>query len=330
MELIKDILNLRISFQDNVWSGIIESSLGEALNRIKGNDYYNITNSLRELYKNNKIDEYQFLKRKLAAVTFCGLFEEKRTKSYLKEYNFIAILDIDKLGDEDLCVVTEKLQKDNYVFAFWESPSKAGIKGLVKLEYLFNIEKYGIDLSHKTAFKQLSNYFMSNHNIELDSSGSDVTRLCFLSHDKNLILKTETKPFQVKDIPKQEIVQQHKTKQFQLGTNAKLRNILYNPSGKNRQQDRKTIINIIKYLKKNNLSITYAYDEWMRVAFAIANSFTYEIGLKYFIDLSKMDSDKFNEDENTRLLYNCYKFSKGHINFNTITYFASKKGYKLN
>jgi hypothetical protein len=60
---------------------------------------------------------------------------------------------------------------------------------------------------------------------------------------------------------------------------------------------------------------------------AIANSFTYDIGEKYFLKLSFMDTGKFNEKNCKGFLHNCYESRNGAIKFNTIVYYASKKGY---
>jgi hypothetical protein len=60
---------------------------------------------------------------------------------------------------------------------------------------------------------------------------------------------------------------------------------------------------------------------------AIANTFTYDIGEKYFLKLSSLDSTKFNEKECKNFLTNCYESRSGSINFSTIVFFANKKGY---
>jgi len=84
---------------------------------------------------------------------------------------------------------------------------------------------------------------------------------------------------------------------------------------------------IIKYLSKRNLSITNSYSDWYKVALAIANSFTYDIGEKYFLRLSKLDVNKYDEQKCRTLLKYCYENSKGKFNFGTIVYLAIKVGY---
>jgi hypothetical protein len=81
-------------------------------------------------------------------------------------------------------------------------------------------------------------------------------------------------------------------------------------------------------LTKRGLSITYSYDEWYKVAYAISNTFTYEIGEKYYLSLCKIDIDKYNENKCRRMLENCYENSRNNINFNSLVYFANAKGFK--
>jgi hypothetical protein len=103
---------------------------------------------------------------------------------------------------------------------------------------------------------------------------------------------------------------------------------LYNPLERNKQHDRKLMTDIIRHLRNKNLSITYSYGEWCKVAMAIANTFTYDIGLKYFTKLSKLDSGKYNEIHCTNFLINCYETRNGNVNFASIIHIANEKGYK--
>lgn len=322
----KELLKTELSYQEHFWTEIKKRDLLSVLNEIKTDKHEQFTNFLRVFYANGDKENYGLYKRKLPVVTFCGFFEKERTKEFLKNYNYIIVLDIDKLGELELKRVKSVLLNDNYVFAFWESPSKDGIKGLIHLKYSFDINEVGIDNSHKIAFSQLVNYFLENYSIELDTSGSDFTRLCFVSHDKDLILKNEIHSFNVEFKPiynstKESTIKAKKTKYISS------KDSLLNPMGKNSPYHRTTIKNIIKYLTRNSLSITDSYEKWLRVAYAISNSFTYDIGLKYFIDLCILDTYKFSETECKHLLINCYENTRGEISFNTIIYLATITGF---
>ena len=107
-----------------------------------------------------------------------------------------------------------------------------------------------------------------------------------------------------------------------------LKDVLNNPKGKNNQRDRKTLLNIIKFLKKKNISITSTYENWYRVAYAIAYSFTHDIGEKYFLSLCELDGANHNEIQSKNMLLYCYKNSKGNIKFKTIVFLATNKGFK--
>ena len=90
-----------------------------------------------------------------------------------------------------------------------------------------------------------------------------------------------------------------------------------------------TIEKIIKYLKKNNKSITVTYTDWFRVALAIANSFTHEVGQKYYLQLCELDGDNYDEYKSKYLLDYCYANRKlGKIGFPTIVYLAKQAGFK--
>jgi hypothetical protein len=60
---------------------------------------------------------------------------------------------------------------------------------------------------------------------------------------------------------------------------------------------------------------------------AIANTFTYDVGEKYFLKLSSFDSKKYIETECKKFLKSCYESRNGAIKFRTIVYFANEKGY---
>ena len=85
---------------------------------------------------------------------------------------------------------------------------------------------------------------------------------------------------------------------------------------------------IIRFLDNRNLSITYSYEDWLKIGLAISNTFTFDVGEKYFLKLSSMDKGKFNEINCKNFLLNCYENKSGAIKFSTIVYLANKKGYK--
>ncbi len=328
MHSITDIINSNVSYQANTWSDITsEVTIEIILNQIKSNQYKSQIEVLRNKLEKGDLEYYDNYKKQLPAVTFSATFNRKRTKGSLKTYNSLLVIDIDKLDAIKLESTYNFLLKEDYVLAFWRSPSNKGYKGLISINYKIENVEIELDTLHKSAFKKLSKYFFDKYSIELDNSGSDLTRLCFLSYDNNLIQKVIFNNFEIADVdiiscPKSSF---RKDSKLIFASN---RDILYNPLGKNNQLDRKIMTNIIRYLNNKKLSITYNYQDWCKVAMAISNAFTFEIGLNYFAKLSSMDIDKYSEVACTNFLINCFETRKGKVTFRSIVYLANQKGYK--
>jgi len=323
-----EVLGRRVSYQANAWSSLSkEMTIHDALIEIKSDKYKQQVNGLRILLQNGKKEDYNSHKKNLPAVTFCGTFDIERKKAKLKSYNSLVVLDIDKLEANEFERIKKCFQNDQNVFAYWESPSKEGIKGLVTLHYNFELNADNIDRAHKSSFQKLSGHFRDTYAVELDSSGSDTTRLCFFSYDSDLVLKGESSPFEIAEVDLLQVVEPQRKLKNETLVQSSQRDALFNPMDRNKPSDRYTMSAIIRFLEKKKLSITNSYEEWYKVAMAVANSFTYEVGEKYFIKLSSFDKVKYKEINCKNFLLNCYETRNGAIRFNSIVYFANEKGY---
>lgn len=327
---ISEVLNNNVSFQAAAWKNISkELKIRVILDEIKNGKYADQIQRLRALLENGHFDKYSSHKKNLPAVTFCGTFDHKRRKEFLNNYTYLTVLDIDKINKADFDNAKNSIDNDPYVLASWISPSGNGIKGLVKLEYYKELPKGLIDDFHKTAFLRLSEYFKSEYGIKLDESGSDTTRLCFLSFDPKLSLNTNCIPFRIENITLPLLIKTETTRIPKKLTNKNPKDLLFNPTGKNNPQYRALIQSMIKFLVKRNISITYSYEEWYRVAYALANTFTYELAEKYFLKLSQIDEDKYDENNCKNMLANCYENNKGKISFSTIIFYTKNKGFVI-
>ncbi len=330
MKDLENILDNKVSFQKTVFAPIThELKIKDILRGIKEERLYLIIEKLRKYLTDNNKDLYNQEKKFLPGVTFSATFNEKRRREKIKSYNSVIVLDIDKLNNEQLIKIKDILRDDKYVFSFWESPSKKGLKGLINISFDYVYEN--IDISHRIAFKKLVEYFQFNYEIDLDESGSDTTRLCFLSADKNLIIKKTISPFIITENDKEKYkpnIELSKGKTTTSKRKITKKDTLLNPIGKNLPSNRLTMKSIIKFLTKRNLSITNSYEKWYKVAFAIANSFTFDIGKEYFLKLCRLDNENHNEIESTNLLISAYETTNSKIKFNTIYYFTQEYGYK--
>lgn len=129
------------------------------------------------------IDE---IKKSLPAVTWAGTFS-KRKKDAIKEYTGLMTIDIDKLPIEEIETLKKKLRDDPYTAILFTSPSGNGLKVIVKVA--------GGPDNHTNNFIALENYFREKYGIQIDQSGKDISRLCFLSSDKNVYCNWQSQEF---------------------------------------------------------------------------------------------------------------------------------------
>ena len=244
---------MKVSKFNNIYSkNVIQSELLDEITDIKNGKYKNLIEKCRNYTSKNDYDSYRSLKINLPIVTFCGTFEKGRKLQNLAVYNKIMILDIDHINDTDISSIKETIQKDKYIYSIWLSPSGEGLKALVKID--------SNPSEHKASFTSLKNYFLSNYDIELDNSGSDITRLCFVSWDVNLYLNKSSKIYTDKTFIV--VNSQIKQKTGNTSANRSLLKNAYATEGLNKQENRKMIGLIIKFLKRKNLSITNDFDSW--------------------------------------------------------------------
>ncbi|MGE0638118.1 MAG: BT4734/BF3469 family protein, partial [Bacteroidia bacterium] len=126
-------------------------------------------------------------KTKLPGVTWSGTFTTRHADK-LETYSGLICLDVDKLPEGMTLEDFEQiLDNDKYVYTYFVSPSGHGMKILIRLSTEVKF--------HKEAFIALEHHFLKHYNVEIDKSGKDVNRLCFVSHYPQLIMCEEAKPY---------------------------------------------------------------------------------------------------------------------------------------
>lgn len=303
--------------------------LSQVLSDFRTGRYAEAIENVRQVLVEEGPIAYSTAKKNLPAIAFCGEFSGGHAKSNIVKYNDLMIIDIDHISSDDMLRVRECLMSDEYVFSFWRSPSGLGYKGLIHIKYINETQSFTLDQKHKAAFNIIYKYLLDSYDIKLDLSGSDYSRICYVGYDDKLVFKERYESIIIDCQTIKLTNYLHKkcsTSEINNKNTGKLYKI-YNVKGKNDRRSRDIIVSIIKYLSKRNLSITSTYDEWLRVGFAIATTFNYDIGQKYFIELSKLDPDKYNEDKCIEKLIECYKTGNGSVTIATIIDMACAKGY---
>lgn len=194
-----DILNKRISLCLDIHAKSYHTiTLFEALNSIRNGKYKMQIENIRRLYNIGipAIAGYKSKKKQLPSYIFSGLFFDSRFKFDISGYTSLLVVDIDKL--EDTSTIKELLKNDPHIIATWISPSGNGLKALFYLDYNKSFSLADIWIYHEhCAFPQIESYLRITYGIFIDSTGCDITRLCFVSYDPAILLKKEFIPFKV-------------------------------------------------------------------------------------------------------------------------------------
>ena len=334
------ILNTEISYFKGKSRPERNVKVRDVLQSISNDTYAKRIIELRDFLINGDRETYKQQKKFLPGVTFSGVFKERRDISSCVEYTNILVFDIDHCAEERMPMVAQCLKRDPYVVAYWLSPSGEGYKGLVSILYGKEWNAMQIVEQHKCAFRQLERYLLERYDIEIDKSGSDIPRLCFLSYDPNICIKNEFEPF----VPNKRVEEENEVKEV---LNMVPKRLFRNTSVTLKQQQkwntfcgmaknyeshqkyRMKVTNIYKHLRKQGVSITSNYRDWVIVAYTIASWVHPYKGKELFLNLCRLDGNRHNEKESTRLIEHAYRTLSHRLSFNYIVDLAYQKGIWL-
>ena len=321
---VAEVLRCEVSLFSSVYGHNAKRyPLGGVLKSFASWRYAKTVREARGYLMEGDVEMYKACKSMLPVVAFCGVFEGGHSKADLVHYNNIVVIDIDHLSEEAMPTVAEHLLQDKYIFAYWKSPSGQGLKGLVRVR---DCGESRLDEHHRQAFRQLTDYFKTEYSIDIDQSGSDYSRLCYACWDEGLVVKETARVFYVEKPVGGSVLRStsaEKPQQPYVETTTTRRRKV------NRKTDIDTVKDIIHYLQETGRSITYEYENWLRVAYAIAATFTVKTGLSLFLQLSRQDADKYDEEACRRMLDYCYAHTNGQVTLGTIVYLARRAGYRI-
>jgi len=178
-----------ISLFKNFTKGIGSQTLPQIVEGIRGDRYKDAILKIRELVEKGDTEKVSRLKKGLEAFTVSGLFEGGRKMSFLEIYNPFIILDIDKLDPKDLLDLIEQVKMIKFTRVAFISPSGRGLKIIVEVDSEMK--------KHSVAYWQVMNFYKDTLMVEVDKSGKDITRLCFMSYDPEAYYNEESAVFNV-------------------------------------------------------------------------------------------------------------------------------------
>jgi hypothetical protein len=212
----------------------------------------------------------KFWKNQLDYVTFSGQFSPTRSVANLKTHSGLMVVDFDHIAD--VAMLRIHFQADPYVAACFVSPSGKGLKCVVKCK---------VDAqNHKAVFADLAAYFNNVYRLskeeQVDVSGSDPSRACFLSWDPDAWLNPEPKTYTIKTTmpPKPRTEAQQLT---------------------DVSETKRHLAAVVERIETHKMDICGEYSsEWLLIAFCLST--LGEAGRGYFHRVSAL-SEKYDEKD---------------------------------
>jgi len=154
-----------------------EITLVEAYLGIRSKMYADRTLYLRGLLDKNKARKYKAAE--FDYVTFSGTFSKRSDKALLKHSGLLTI-DFDHMSN--IPELKSTLLNDPYFETelLFISPSGCGLKWITAIDLN--------ECSHQEWFQAIAAYIKSTYQLEVDQSGKDISRACFIPYDPDVYI----------------------------------------------------------------------------------------------------------------------------------------------
>ncbi|MDY0201155.1 MAG: BT4734/BF3469 family protein [Tenuifilaceae bacterium] len=164
-------------------------SLTQVYNAIKGDYYRHQTEELRSILDSAKARKYKAAN--FDYCTFSGVFNSRSDKSLVKHSELLCI-DFDHV--QDLDKLRQALLADEYFDTqlLFVSPSGDGLKWIIEIDTQ--------ESPHGEYFTSLANYILQTYSVEVDKSGKDISRACFIPYDPDVFINPLLKKYEQEEI----------------------------------------------------------------------------------------------------------------------------------
>lgn len=219
-----------------------ELSLASAIDLIRGNTFKDDVDRLRTS-DNESIRKV--VKNGLAYFTFSGTFKQRVATGLIQHSNIIC-LDFDDVAD--IPAKKDLATANPHVLGCFLSPSGTGLKVLVHVD----------GNSHLDTFFALEALF-AGLGMEVDKSGKDTSRACFVSYDPEAYFNPDATQFTV-DVQAAQVLKQAPA-------------AVAKPHVPLADEEKtlKRIEFVVTQLEEQGIDITDAYENWLEVGFALAS-----------------------------------------------------------
>ena len=174
-----------------------EVTLVDIYNYIKGDSAAQNTQNLRKIADKKQAQKFKCCN--FDYCTFSGVFSERKDK-HLVEHSNLLCIDFDGLYSYECATARNeqnamsvellryKLLQDEYfeTMLLFRSPSGNGLKWVIPIEV--RDTKSAFYASHLDYFQAVEKYIRQTYRIQIDTSGKDVSRACYLPHDQSVFI----------------------------------------------------------------------------------------------------------------------------------------------
>lgn len=242
-----------------------------------------------------------------------GIVNGRREDSNVAEHSGYIILDCDLEDnweefkqENKLYSIKRRLMRDSQISFAFLSPSNYGLK------IGFGIDPATIE-NHNNIYETVGDYLKTTHNLNIDPSCKNISRLCFFSYDPDIYYNPNSRPFApgklIVENPPQYIPQKSAAAYSEKEVSEET-------------QDRFEYC--LKEIEEKKIDITESYDTWLKIGFSIAATFG-ENGRVYFHRISKFNSS-YTTDKCDKQYSNCLKSEKGGITIGSFFHFCKEQG----
>lgn len=305
---MESLKNIEVSFYKNVKDTLgVKTNLIKIIEDIKNGKY---SDKIQEIRNTSIKSKRNKLKSLLPCFTLSGTFKKRNLKGLIN-YNGLIQIDIDNVNPNDLKAIIELVNKDNYTYISFVSPSGNGLKIIVKSTKDIS--------SHLSNFKELQHYYKQEYNISVDSSTKDISRLFFVSYDKELFYNEKSKVYKGNTARNTDENQRNTERNTENQRNTErntdenqrntyIKQYKTDVHNNNNIIDVKTSVThynkgviknvtgvttdvqlVIQRITESKTDITKGYTEWLKLGFAFADTFG-ENGRSYYHEISSYNS----------------------------------------
>jgi hypothetical protein len=157
------------------------------LDGIRGGKWKSQVKRIRDIGRNG--DGFDKAKGKLPAFMLSATTAGGNKAGDVKGHTGLLQIDIDGVGAVEAPDLRDRIGDDRHILAAWVSPSADGVKAIMRIP---------ADVArHKASFEAATDYMRETFAVEIDRACSNLNRLCYVSHDPELVINPQAATLEV-------------------------------------------------------------------------------------------------------------------------------------